>query len=185
MTFYRVGEPLRTERLRLRHVVDADVEALLGWQSDAEVTRYLPYGPRDREQIAELVGRLARMTTLEHDGDRVVFAIEQGAGGRVIGELHFVLAHATGPEIELGWVLAADAVGQGYATEAATAVRDLAFSLGAHRIIALLHPDNTASARVCARLGLRQEAHFRRNFRTPRGEWEDTAVWAMLADDPR
>ncbi len=57
-------------------------------------------------------------------------------------------------EPELGWFLAEGAEGKGYATEAATAVRDHAFSaFGMDRLVSYIDPQNPASRRVAERLG--------------------------------
>lgn len=62
------------------------------------------------------------------------------------------------PEVEIGYRLARSAWGQGYATEAALAVRDLAFStLSIKRLIAIIDPSNTASIRVAEKIGMRYE----------------------------
>ena len=59
------------------------------------------------------------------------------------------------PEIELGYRFVHASWGQGYATEAARAVRDFAFaSLGLKRLIAMIDPSNTASIRVAEKLGM-------------------------------
>ncbi len=59
------------------------------------------------------------------------------------------------PEIEVGYRLAKAYWGQGYATEAATAVRDLAFErLNIERLIALVDPNNHRSIRVAEKLGM-------------------------------
>ncbi|MEM8813717.1 MAG: GNAT family N-acetyltransferase [Pseudomonadota bacterium] len=60
-------------------------------------------------------------------------------------------------EPEIGWSLMLGKTGKGYATEAALAARDFAYSvLGWHTAISLIAPDNHASKRVAERLG----AHF-------------------------
>jgi RimJ/RimL family protein N-acetyltransferase len=62
------------------------------------------------------------------------------------------------PEIELGYRLARLAWGRGYATEAAHAVRDLAFTtLGLKRLIAMIDPANGASIRVAEKIGMQYE----------------------------
>ena len=54
--------------------------------------------------------------------------------------------------------------GRGFATEAAQAVLDVCFNtLGAHRVYAQLDARNEASARLCERLGMHQEALLREN----------------------
>jgi ribosomal-protein-alanine N-acetyltransferase len=61
-------------------------------------------------------------------------------------------------EVEVGYTLGRDYWGQGYATEAAGAVRDYALrELGADRLIALIIHGNTASENVARKLGLRYE----------------------------
>lgn len=65
------------------------------------------------------------------------------------------------PEVEIGYRLARSAWGQGYATEAALAVRDYAFSkLGLKRLIAMIDPANVASLRVADKLGMHYEGEI-------------------------
>jgi RimJ/RimL family protein N-acetyltransferase len=94
------------------------------------------------------------------------FVIESRRDGRFLGRTgilvwdvrtwrHTTIAEA-GPfaQPELGWALVRAAWGNGYATEAARAVRDWAYqdrSIG--RLISLVAPDNIASQRVAQRLG--------------------------------
>ena len=62
------------------------------------------------------------------------------------------------PEVEIGYRLARSAWGQGYATEAAGAVRDYAFHvLGIKRLIAIIDPSNVASIRVAQKIGMHYE----------------------------
>lgn len=66
------------------------------------------------------------------------------------------------PEVEIGYRLARSVWGQGYATEAARAVRDFAFStLNIKRLIAMIDPANTASIRVAEKIGMRYEKEVR------------------------
>lgn len=57
------------------------------------------------------------------------------------------------PESELGWLLYAGFEGQGYAAEAAAALRDLAFAQGLPTLVSYIGPENARSARVAERLG--------------------------------
>ena len=61
-------------------------------------------------------------------------------------------------EVEIGYRLVRSAWGQGYATEAACAVRDYAFAiLRMKRLIAMIDPSNTASIRVAEKMGMHYE----------------------------
>jgi aminoglycoside 6'-N-acetyltransferase len=84
---------------------------------------------------------------------------------------------------EIGAILHPAAQGQGYATEAAGALLDLAFGvLELHRVSAQTNAGNRASARAMLRLGMRQEGHLRQCVRFA-GEWHDELVFAILAEE--
>ena len=55
---------------------------------------------------------------------------------------------------DVAWVVASAHQGQGIATEAATAMVGWLRAHGVDEIVALIHPDHTASANVARRLGL-------------------------------
>lgn len=58
-------------------------------------------------------------------------------------------------DTEIGWHFHPDSWGHGYATEAASAVLRHACDFGLPRVVAVTHPDNRASQRVCERIGMR------------------------------
>jgi RimJ/RimL family protein N-acetyltransferase len=75
--------------------------------------------------------------------------------GETVGQVG-VNAGPLFPECELGWLLYAGQEGRGYATEAATALRDWAFAVrGLPTLVSYMDPANLASARVAERLGAR------------------------------
>jgi RimJ/RimL family protein N-acetyltransferase len=65
-----------------------------------------------------------------------------------------VQATLTGPEAELAWVVGTAHQGRGYASEAATAVRDWLRTQGIDELTAHIRPEHAASAGVARRLGL-------------------------------
>jgi RimJ/RimL family protein N-acetyltransferase len=75
--------------------------------------------------------------------------------GELIGRIGLLRPEGW-PGLEVGWLLGRSAWGQGYATEAARAAVEYAWrELDAQELISLIAPDNTASQRVAARLGMR------------------------------
>jgi RimJ/RimL family protein N-acetyltransferase len=178
---YTFTGALRTARLTIRALTPADTADVHAYESDADVCRYLPYEPRSRAEVAEKVARWATALTLAGEGDFWQLAIERTGDPGVIGDLYFALKSTASATAEVGWVLHPDHNGQGYMTEAATAVLDLAFTeLALHRVTAQLDARNTASAALCRRLGMRQEAHFVEE-EWFKGEWSDTVIYAVLA----
>lgn len=92
-----------------------------------------------------------------------LYAVEIKATGEFIG---YVGLHEIGfdaefaPGVEIGWRLAADYHGQGYATEAAKAVLALAADLGLHRIYSFTAKVNTPSERVMQKSGMTKTGEF-------------------------
>lgn len=90
-----------------------------------------------------------------------------------------------GPDgIELGYWIARDRWGQGYATEAARAVLTLARTLGHRRLIANHFADNAASDRVLRKLGFRPTGETRPSFCLARGETVPALTYALALDGP-
>ena len=181
--------PLSTDRLRLRAHRSSDAEALLPIQSREDVARYLLKAPWTAEAAeAEIAERIPR-TGLETESRALALVIETAdgldsiAGSRVIGDIGLWLVDGSETKAEIGWVLDPAAGGHGFATEAAIAVLGVAFDhYGLHRVFAQMDSRNTASANLAERIGMRQEAHLRRDWWS-KGEWTDTLIFGMLDSD--
>ncbi len=178
---YEFAAPLRTERLLLRTMTDADIDDIHAYQSRPDVCRYLPYEPRSHDEVAAKIATYSTALILSGDGDYWQLAVERASHpGHVIGDVYFTIKDTANATCELGWTLHPDHTGSGYMTEAARTVLHLAFhGLGLHRASARLDPRNHASAALCTRLGMRAEAHFIEDLWF-KGEWADTAIYAIL-----
>lgn len=175
--------PVTTERLILRLFTADDVDDMYAYQSLESVARYLYRPPRTREGCAEVVDRIATPAGWSADGDDLVLAVCRAEEPGVIGDVVLKLASAHARQAEIGWTLNPAYEGRGYATEAARALAAAAFDvLGAHRVFARLDVENTGSAKVCERLGMRREAHLVENDLD--GErWGSEYIYAALAHD--
>lgn len=140
---------LRTERLLLRRPTEADVESPPAWLSDPEVMDWLGGIDPPTDVVRRWLDDWERFPTgkflVERRSDRVFV-------GRVGANYYDTETWQRSPTgtPELGWALAREHWGHGYATEAALAVRE---SLDAPRVVSLIAPDNVRSRRVAARLG--------------------------------
>ncbi|WP_236553658.1 GNAT family N-acetyltransferase [Rathayibacter sp. VKM Ac-2803] len=177
------AEPIRTERLLLRPLRLDDADDHARYQGDPEAVRYLRWPVRTPEESREHLRVRLPSDRLAADGDVVVLAMVPTDGplaGHVVGDLTLIAASAPQATVEIGWVLLPEAQGIGYATEGARALLALAFDrLDAHRVVAQLDARNTASARLCERLGMRLEAHHVDDEHC-KGEWTSTLVYALL-----
>ena len=175
--------PITTERLSLRPCVAGDLDALYDIQSRPEVTRYLMYDTRNRDQVREILEQRIHADGTERDA--VDLAVVLPDSGRLIGDVVLFLRNPEHRQGEIGYLFHPDYGGRGYATEAARALLRLGFEdYRLHRIVGRIDARNTASARVLERIGMRREAHFVQN-EIVKGEWTDEVVYAMLEDEWR
>lgn len=169
--------PISTERLLLRPFEQGDLDRLLETYGSPDVCRWLLHEPWSRAQAGEnLAKRLLRTDYADGGALSLVMEVDGDYAGDV------VLFEVEGQPLtgELGWVVHPDHTGHGYAAEAARELLTLGFArYGLHRVLANLDGRNTASARVCERLGLRREAHHVADYWS-KGEWTDTLVYALL-----
>lgn len=182
--------PLRTERLRIRPLVPADIDVMWEWRRIPEVNRWLGLAPDTLDAFRERYldpDRLAAMHLIEllPDGDGAAtpigdLMIKVGDGWAQLE----VAEQACGVEAELGWVLDPAYTGRGYATEAIRAVIDACFGpLGLRRVHAGCFADNEPSWRLMERIGMRREEFSRRTALHRSGEWLDGMNYGILAEE--
>jgi RimJ/RimL family protein N-acetyltransferase len=172
--------PLHTERLTLRPFSRGDVDAVFGYRRLDEVARYLFDVPLSREECALAIQQRIGQVALEAQDDKIILAVEQTATGILIGEVSLIWRSVDARQGEMGWIFDPAHHGQGYATEAANAILDLAFGPGdMHRVSARCDVRNQASWRLMERLGMRREAHFREHA-IFKSEWDEEYIYAIL-----
>jgi [ribosomal protein S5]-alanine N-acetyltransferase len=93
---------------------------------------------------------------IERDHGFTLWPVIEIESGTLIGDCGLQPLERIGPEIELGYRLGSATWGKGYATEAATAVRDLGFErFGLERIYVDVDPPNEGSLAVARKIGAR------------------------------
>jgi len=143
---------IETPRLILRPYQDDEVEFFIKLCQDPEVMQYIGNGkPKTRSEAEELFQRLTRH-------QRFCLAICKETG-KWIGHAGIVEQEVDQVrEWEIGYWIDKPFWGQGYATEAAMAIRDEGFGkLSLKRLICLIQPKNLASIRVAKKLGMKWE----------------------------
>ena len=181
-----VDWPVRTARLTIRPATADDAEATWRIRRIPEVSHWLTRAADDRERYTRNFAdpdRLSKTLVIERDGVVVgdlMLLVEDAWAQTEVAD------RARGVQAELGWVVDPAHAGQGYATEAATALLEICFEdLGLRRVIAQCFADNVASWRLMERLGMRRETHTVRESLHRSGEWLDGYAYAMLAEEWR
>jgi RimJ/RimL family protein N-acetyltransferase len=147
---------IETERLLLRPWVEADREPFIAIVTDAEVGDWLG-GARTREQA---MGDFERMLGFWAQRGYGQLAVVRKTDAAIVGRVGcrrqpVEWKHPMVGKVEIGWLLARDAWGQGYATEAAASVLPWGFAtLDVPAIYSWTTRINRRSEAVMQRIGM-------------------------------
>ncbi|MFF9239921.1 GNAT family N-acetyltransferase [Streptomyces sp. NPDC014801] len=182
---------ISTERLVLRPFEVSDVEAFTEMMNDELVTAWTsvpqPYTEADaRAWITELAP--AERT----EGRGIVFAVTEFLTQRLVGTVHLRNTDWRIRSVEIAYVVAPWARGEGYASEAALATAQWLFNdQKFERLELRTAADNTASQQVAQKIGCISEGVLRGAWiarsRSESGTWTevrtDLIVWSLLPED--
>jgi ribosomal-protein-alanine N-acetyltransferase len=168
------------DRVRLREFRLDDLDDSMAVVGDDRVTWWLSFDSATREQqkqrLSAAIDRAAQdprtehyLAVTTHENDRLIGFARLGIGGVKAAKLGFAIAY--------------DHWGKGYATDAARTIIRYGFSqLGLHRISAAIGPDNTASIAVIRRLSFTYEGLLRDHVYT-NGNWRDSNLYSILSHE--
>ena len=180
ITVSKAPEQIKTQRLVLHRPTIADLDAVYSrYASDPDVVRYVGW-PMHRS-IADTRAFLAASDGEWEQWPAGPYAIVLREDGILLGGTGF--AFETPYRAMTGYVLAKDAWGRGYATEALAAIVRLAPSLGIRRLYAICHVAHRPSARVLEKCGFEREAVLRSYCEFPnlaRGVPADVLCYALV-----
>ncbi len=148
---------LETPRLLLRQWREEDFAPFAALNGDPETMRYFP-ARLTRAESDDFAERAGLVIALRGWG---LWAVEVKEGPEFVGfvglnELDFDAPFT--PAVEVGWRLAREHWGNGYATEAARAALDFGFNqLALEEIVSMTTALNARSRRVMKRLGMVRE----------------------------
>lgn len=142
---------LSSARLAYRRPLERDARAIFErYASDETATRYMSF-PRHRS-IDDAIAFVAWSDAQWSETGLGPYLIHDPSSGELLGSTG--LHAGDGPvDAATGYILARDAWGRGYATEALRTMVGLAASLGYRSLEAPCHPDNVASQRVLKKCG--------------------------------
>lgn len=167
---------IRTSRLLLRPLTEADAPAVYAYARDPDVG--LNAGWKPHQSLLETRALMQAVFL----GRRTVWGIIRSGDRRLIGSIGLTpdRSRKNNRSRMLGYSLAADCWGQGYMTEAARAVLSHGFlTLELDLISATCFPKNTRSRRVLEKCGFVYEGRLRQAAHLWNGETHDLLCFSI------
>ena len=172
---------LQTPRLILRPLAPPDADAVFAMRSDPVVQRYGSHPAWMDPQLA--VDYIERNIQAMTAGTHVQLAVVHRSDAATIGTVTLYSLDAQCRRADVGYALLVSEWGQGYASEAVTALLDWGFEhLELNRVEADIDPRNAPSARLLERLGFLREGHLRERWIVD-GEICDSWIYGLLRAD--
>ena len=180
MTIANTGDtlPLRGERVLVREFVAQDLVPFADYRAIAAVAQFqswTDYSLTDAQRLFDNM-QVARFGTQGHWFQLAICSQETDA---LLGDLavHFIDAQ----QVEVGFTLAPQYQGQGFASEALALLLEYLFVIEKrHRVIAVTDSFNHSAYRMLEKLGFRREAYFEENIFF-KGKWGSEFQYAMLS----
>lgn len=154
---------IMTDRVILRAPIMEDFEPYAETLTDPERSKYID-GPYSRDGAWKDMCSMIANWHLQGFGG---WSMERRKSGEFLGMVAISQAPSF-PEVEMGWVIQADAEGHGYGFEAASAMRQHAFDeLGFETLVSYIDPDNIRSQKLAERLGAQRDDEAARPANDP------------------
>ena len=153
---------LETERLFLREMDEGDYHALCKILQDEKAMYAYEHAFSDAEVQEWLERQLGRY----HEYGFGLWAVICKSTGEMIGQCGLTMQDCDGKQVlEVGYLFQRAYWHQGYATEAAIACKEYAFSqLGAERVYSIIRDNNEPSMRVARRNGMKPCGSFVKHY---------------------
>jgi ribosomal-protein-alanine N-acetyltransferase len=172
---------LSTERLRLRSINLADVDAFFDIHSDAETLRYWSGAPISKRSEAESLVRKEMEWSVS--GQAINWGIALPETNQLIGKFTLFQYSEQNRRAEVGYLLNRDYWGRGYMSEVMECALSYAFDvLNLRRLEADTDPENTASLALLEKFSFKREGYFRKRWLVC-DKWLDSVMLGLLKED--
>lgn len=158
---------------RLRALIDA---------SDQHLRPYIPWMADEPAPLANTAARLREYRARFDRDEDFRYAVLDKQGLTLLGEAG-LYPRIGADALEIGYLMGASHLRQGYATEAAMAMVRAAFEIArVNRVEIHCDPGNEPSIGIPEKLGFTHEATLGRRLKLPSGDYADLMIWSLFAE---
>lgn len=169
---------IQTERLLLRKFTLNDQENVFELRSNPEVMKYIPLPLAIT--IDDAIGHIEKVLTMIDNNEGISWGIVEKSSRKLIGSIGIFKIVKEAHRAEVGYVLNPRWHNKGIMNEALNVVLDYGFEkIKLHSIVAIIDPENTASAKLLEKNRFRREGYFRENCFFE-GKFLDSAVYCKV-----
>lgn len=149
--------PILTERLTIRPLTMGDLDTFVTYRQYPDIARFQGWETTySKEQATDLIESQAGLV-LPEKGSWLQLAIHSLLSNEHVGDLAIKSVEEEDSTFELGFTIAKQHQGQGFAKEAASKLMSyLVLEAGAQRFVATTDSRNSASIKVLSSLGFKQ-----------------------------
>ncbi|MCD6062545.1 MAG: family N-acetyltransferase [Flavipsychrobacter sp.] len=168
---------IETERLLLRAIDVADLDALFVLRTNDDAIFHLDKEKQTRNEVAQMIERIQNDYTYNN---AINWVISRPDNTSLMGLIGFWRVDKMHHRAEIGYMLHPDHWRKGYLNEAMTAVMHFGFNeMNLHSVEGHVNPSNHASIGLLEKHGFQKEAHFKENYHF-RGKFRDTAIYCKI-----
>ena len=174
--------PITMPRVLLRRPRPTDWKDLLEFLGNPELFRYAGTDPRTEEALVKWLeeDQWVKLTTPDATFS---LAIEHASDKKAIGIIYFSFIQGDKCQGSFTIYVSPKFQRQGFGTEALEGLLDFCFNgISLHRISTACNSENTASAGLLKKVGMRREGEFLQD-QMLNGAWANTTYYAMLAEE--
>lgn len=174
---------ITTKRLTLRPLLESDWTLWQALHQHPDVMRYIGDIANEDTVREKFNSRLSAGLGQwrKEDNSWLTLVIEEKATGIAVGLHGFLSMWTPFQQAELGFMIAPEFQGKGYAYEASQAVLSLAWQqCNYHKLVATVTQGNQASHRLLKKLGFELEGTLKDNYQIA-GHWVNDEKFGMLA----
>jgi len=174
---------IETERLILGQLLKEHSVMFFCYRSDKITNKFQGWIPEIIEDAQMFIEKLPDKIDLHESWYQL--AIIKKESNNLIGDIGLHFIGDENEQVEIGFTLAKNEQGKGYAFEAVYSILDyLFFTLGKHRVIGSVDPQNISSIKLLEKLRFRKEAHFKKSI-CINGQWVDDVIYGLLNEEWR
>jgi len=173
---------ISTERLILRGIRLSDAESIFKYRSNPQIYEFQNWKPRTLQDVQGYIReKVSEVPNIHDTWYQLSILIKET--NELVGDIGIHFIDPDNLQVEIGYTISLEYQGKGYASEAVAGVINYLFNnLKKHRITASVDPKNTKSIALLRRIGMREEAHFKKSIWF-NDEWTDDVVYAILEEE--